>query len=129
VLRKPKNQKNMSFPQLQNFLEKAQPMRMYLHIEDKPSKKPLIVPQQVNPSSTVMLPIVFSHMSFLLIQALCETGHGEFKIISERKNHELAVYLNSHICYRYLLKPHQLEPIQNAYNRVTNSWNQWHMSE
>ena len=74
----------MSLPQLQNFLEKAQPMRMYLHIEDKPSKK-LIVPQQLNPPSTVVLPIVFSHMSFLLIQALCETGHGEFKISSERK--------------------------------------------
>jgi hypothetical protein len=68
-------------------------------------------------------------MSFLLIQALCETGHGEFRISSEKKNHEIAVYLGSHICYRYLLKPQQIEPIQNAYYQVTDTWNQWHCSE
>lgn len=119
----------MTFPQLQQFLETAQPMRMYLRIGDKPSTKPLIATQQLNPPNTVVLPVVFSHMSFLLIQALCETGHGEFRISSEKKNHELAVYLGSHICYRYLLKPQQIEPIQKVYHQVTNTWNQWHLSE
>lgn len=118
----------MTFPQLQEFLETEQPMRMYLRIGDKPSTKSSIKIQQSSPSNTVVLPVVFSHMSFLLIQALCETGHGEFRISSEKKNHELAVYLGSHICYRYLLKPHQLQPIHNAYHQVTNTWNQWHLS-
>ncbi|MBV6625365.1 MAG: hypothetical protein KI793_20955 [Rivularia sp. (in: Bacteria)] len=118
----------MTFPQLQEFLETAQPMRMYLRIGDKSCKKATVT-QQSNPSNTVVLPVVFSHMSFLLIQALCETGHGEFRICSEKKNHELAVYLGSHICYRYLLKPQQIEPIQNAYHQVTNTWNQWHLSD
>lgn len=118
----------MTFPQLQKFLETAQPMRTYLRIGDNSSES-LTGIHQVKPPNTVVLPVAFSHMSLLLIQALCETGHGEFRISSEKKNHEMAVYLGSHICYRYLLKPHELEPIQNAYDRVTNTWNQWYMSE
>ncbi|MBF2016023.1 MAG: hypothetical protein IGS23_12625 [Rivularia sp. T60_A2020_040] len=110
----------MTFPQLQEFLETAQPMRMYLDVGDKLSPKS---------SNTLVLPVVFSHMSFLLIQALCETGHGEFRITSEKKNHEIAVYLGSHITYRYLLNSQQVVPIKNAYHQVTNTWNKWHFSE
>ena len=119
----------MTFPQLQEFLETEQPMRMYLRIGDKPSINSSIKTQQSSPSNTVVLPVVFSHMSFLLIQALCETGHGEFRISSERKNHELAVYLGSHKCYRYLLKHQLLQTINNAYHQFTNTWNQWHLSD
>lgn len=119
----------MTFPQLQEFLETAQPMRMYLRIGDKCSKTSPTAIHQVKPPNTVVLPVVFSHMSFLLIQALCETGHGEFRISCEKKNHELAVYLGSHICYRYLLNHQQIETIQNSYRQVTSTWNQWHISE
>ncbi len=119
----------MTFPQLQEFLETAQPMRMYLRIGEKSSKTSQEAIYQVKRSDTFVLPVVFSHMSFLLIQALCETGHGEFRIMSERKNHELAVYLGSHISYRYLLNSQQIEPIKNAYHQVTNTWNQWHSSD
>ncbi|MEA5595123.1 hypothetical protein [Rivularia sp. UHCC 0363] len=118
----------MTFPQLQEFLIKAQPMKMYLDIGDQLSQKSPIAIQQSN-SNTLVLPVVFSHMSFLLIQALCETGHGEFRISSEKKNHELAVYLGSHISYRYLLNPQQVEPIKNAYHQVTNTWSKWHFSK
>lgn len=118
----------MTFPQLQEFLETARPMKMYLHTEEKSSQNKPITIQQPNLQNRVVLPVVFSHMNFLLIQTLCETGHGEFRISTEKKNHELAVYLGSHISYRYLLKPQQLEPIENAYHQVTNTWNQWHYS-
>ncbi len=118
----------MTFPNLQEFLETDQPMKMYLRIGDNSSRKSGISMQQVTSPNTVVLPVVFSHMSFLLIQALCETGHGSFHISSEKKNHELAVYLGSHICYRYLLNPQQIKPIQNAYHQVANTWNQWHFS-
>ena len=115
----------MTFPQLQQFLETAQPMRMYLDIGHNSQTSPLTIKSR----DTLVLPVVFSHMSFLLIQALCETGHGEFRISSEKKNHELAVYLGSHIKYRYFLNRHQIEPIKTAYHQVTDTWNQWHLSE
>ncbi len=116
----------MTFPQLQQFLETAQPMRMYLDIGDNSKTSPLTIEKRPD---TLVLPVVFSHMSFLLIQALCETGHGEFRISSEKKNHEIAVYLGSHIKYRYFLNRHQIEPIKTAYHQVTDTWNQWHLSE
>jgi len=118
----------MTFPQLKEFLETAQPMTMYLDVREKFSQKSAITIQKTN-SNTLVLPVVFSHMSFLLIQALCETGHGEFRITSEKKNHEIAVCLGSHISYRYFLNSQQVAPIKNAYSQVTNTWNKWHFSE
>lgn len=114
----------MTFPRLQEFLEREQPMRMYLDVGDRLSRKPPIV----RPNG-LLLPVVFSHMSFLLIQSLCETGYGEFRISSERKNHELAVCLSSHISSRYFLDAQQIKTIKAVYLGLSNTWNEWHFSE
>ncbi|MEM9924301.1 MAG: hypothetical protein AAF915_11215 [Cyanobacteria bacterium P01_D01_bin.50] len=118
----------MTFPQLQEFLATEQ-MRIYLDIGDKLSGKSPVAIHQLKRPNRLVLPVVFSHMSFLLIQSLCETGYGEFRITSEKKNHELAVCLGSHITYRYLLDSRQIEKIKSVYHQVTNTWNEWYLSE
>ncbi|MEM7556949.1 MAG: hypothetical protein AAF378_23230 [Cyanobacteria bacterium P01_A01_bin.84] len=120
----------MTFPRFPEFLQSSQTMKMYLHIRDTSSQKLPSIIQQVNYSSKAMLPLppVFSHMNFLLIQSLCETGHGEFAMISEKKNHQFAVYPSTHIRDRYLLNPNQIEPMKDAYHQITNQWSKWYSS-
>ncbi|MEM7726332.1 MAG: hypothetical protein AAF208_08155 [Cyanobacteria bacterium P01_A01_bin.45] len=128
----------MTFPKFSEFLQSSQTMRMYLHLGDINSLKKTSLIEQVRYSDTVSrkvsnqailpLPTVFSHMSFLLIQSLCETGHGEFAMISEKKNHQFAVYPSTHIRDRYLLNPSQVEPIQGVYHQITDQWSRWYSS-
>lgn len=118
----------MTLPQLKEFLE-TEPMRIYLDIGERHSGKSPVAIHQLKRPNRLVLPVVFSHMNFLLIQSLCETGYGEFRITSEKKNHELAVYLSSHIGYRYFLDSRQIKQIKSAYRQVTNTWNTWHLSE
>lgn len=119
----------MTFPQIQEFLEAAEPMKMYLHLGGKASKASSTSTRLIRYQSGLMLPALFSHLNLQLIQSLCETGHGEFHISSQRKNHETVVYLGSHISYQYSINPQQLQPIDNAYRQVIKTWNQWYSSE
>ncbi|MGB3755080.1 MAG: hypothetical protein WBA07_01735 [Rivularia sp. (in: cyanobacteria)] len=119
----------MTFPQIQEFLETAEPMKMYLHLGEKPSEASSTSTRRIRYQSGLMLPALFSHLNLQLMQSLCETGHGEFHISSQRKNHEIVVYLGSHISYQYSINPQQLEPIDSAYRQVIKTWNQWYSSE
>jgi hypothetical protein len=83
---------------------------------------------QKSESSVIMLPPVFSHISFLLIQTLFKTGHGEFRVRSEKRNDEFIVYLDSHVSYRHFLNRHQHEIILNAYQQVITALHNWQLS-
>ncbi len=118
----------MSFPQIQEFLE-AEPMKMYLHLGGIPSEALSASTRRIRYESGLMLPALFSHLNLQLMQSLCETGHGEFHISSQRRNHETVVYLGSHISYQYSINSQQLKPIDNAYRQVIKTWNQWYSSD
>lgn len=116
----------MTFPQIQEFLE-AEQMKMYLHLGGMSSEAPST--QRIRYRSGLMLPALFSHLNLQLMQSLCETGHGEFQISSQRRNHEIVVHLGSHISYQYSINFQQLKPIDNAYRQVIKTWNQWYSSD
>ena len=133
----------MTFPKFPEFLQNSQTMRMYLQIEDisishqkttlplkqvKSSQINSKVTSQIAHPAILPLPPVFLHMSFLLIQSLCETGYGEFAMIAEKKNHQFAVYPSTHIRDRYLLDFDQIKSMKDAYHQITQQWSKWYSS-
>lgn len=118
----------MTFPQIQEFLA-GEPMKMYLHLGGMSSEASSTSIRANGYQSGLILPALFSHLNLQLMQSLCETGHGEFHISSQRKNHEIVVYLGSHISYQYSINSQELKPIDNAYRQVIKTWNQWYSSD
>ncbi|MEM7553849.1 MAG: hypothetical protein AAF378_07075 [Cyanobacteria bacterium P01_A01_bin.84] len=117
----------MAVPKFQEFLQTPDAIKTQLYFGNTP---PEVKPQQKkSKQSMVMLPPVFSHMDFLLIQILSETGHGEFHVRIERKNHEFVVYLNSHLSQRYFLGQKESEMMQEAYQQIITTWNKWWLSD
>lgn len=117
----------MTIPQFQEFLQTSEALKTHLYFGDAP----LEVESQIKLSkqSIVMLPPVFSHMDFLLIQVLSETGHGEFNVTIEKKNHEFVVYLNSHLSQRYFLSRREWEIMQTTYQQIIADWSNWWLSD
>ncbi|MEM7579087.1 MAG: pentapeptide repeat-containing protein [Cyanobacteria bacterium P01_A01_bin.80] len=101
----------------------SETLKISLHISSfsEVNSLPEEKPEQV----TIMLPAVFSHMNFLLIQSLSETGYGEFHVRIEKKNHQYVVYLNNRR-NGYLWSEKQLEVLQNAYQSVIKAWSYWY---
>jgi hypothetical protein len=114
----------MNIPQFQKFLQTSKVMRTHLDIGGMPLEAKTHPNYQFY-SPKILLPPVFSHMNCLVIQALAETGHGEFRVKIEKKNHEYVVYLNSHISQRYFLSQKDSEMMQKAYQQIITSWDSW----
>jgi tetratricopeptide (TPR) repeat protein len=79
----------------------------------------------LNQSSFIELHPVFSHISFLLIQSLSETGHGEFITRSKQGKFETIVELGGHVSQRYLLSKQELDEIQQIYDQIVENWIRW----
>ncbi|WP_414541983.1 hypothetical protein [Nostoc sp. CCY0012] len=115
-----------NFSRLPEFIRNSHTITMHLKIKDhflgtspivKPAakEKPEFFPQ---PFYSVELPPVFCHMSFLLIETLAETQHGEFVTRSKQGKYETMVELCGHISHRYKLSPQELEEMQQLYDRI-----------
>ena len=117
----------MTISKFQEFLQTGAAIKTHLHF----ANTPLQVQPQLNQKpkqSMVALPLVFSHMDFLLIQVLSETGHGDFNVNIDKKNHEFVVCLNSHISQRYFLSKKESEIMQKAYHQIIADWSKWWLS-
>ncbi len=114
----------MTVPQLKEFLLSSEAAKTQLCF----GNGPLEVKSQFNQKfkqSTFILPPVFSHMNFLLMQILSETGYGTFNITIEKKNNQFVVYLNSHLSQRYYLEQKESETMQKAYQEILKTWKNW----
>lgn len=123
----------MTFSRFQEFLSSPDALKMQLKLGDasiaespvvtiKKKGRQDIVLQQ--PDSIELHP-VFSHISFLLIQSLAETGHGEFITRSKQGKFETIVELGGHVSQRYLLTKKELEEIQQIYDQILENWIGW----
>lgn len=70
----------------------------------------------------VELPVVFSHMSLLLIETLSETQHGQLVISSRDANHETIIELIGHISHRHKLSRKQLQEMQKLHEQILDAW-------
>jgi len=122
-----------SFSRLPEFIKGSNAFKMQLKIEDKPLEAAPTVQlqhkgrQEIFPKQfyTVDLPPVFSHMSFLLIETLSATQHGEFMTRSRQGKYETIIELSGHISHRYNLNPQELEEIQKIYDQIIDNWIFW----
>ncbi|MDZ7958972.1 MAG: hypothetical protein RMY34_14005 [Aulosira sp. DedQUE10] len=122
-----------SFSRLPEFIKGSNALKMQLKIEDKPLEAPPTVQSQykgrheIFPKQfyTVDLPTVFSHMSFLLIETLSATQHGEFMTRSKQGKYETIIELSGHISHRYNLSPQELQEIQKIYDQILDTWIFW----
>ncbi len=118
-----------------DFIKGTNSITMQLRIEEKPWKAlPTNKPENGGnhklslPCYTVELPPVFSHMSFLLIETLSATRHGEFFTRSKQAKYETIVELGGHISHRYNLTPQDIEEINTIYNQVLEMWIAWRLT-
>jgi hypothetical protein len=118
-----------------DFIKGTNTITMQLRIEDKPCKAlPPTKPEGKGnqkiylPSHTVELPPVFSHMSFLLIETLSATRHGEFFTRSKQAKYETIVELGGHISHRYNLTPQEVEEVNKIYDQVLEMWIAWRLA-
>lgn len=118
----------MTVPRFQEFLLSPKAAKTQLYFENTPLEVKSQLNQKLN-QSTFILPPVFSHMDFLLIQILSETGYGKFHVTIEKKNHEFVVYVNSHLSQRYFLSKKESETMHKAYQQIIKSWRSWWLSE
>jgi len=118
----------MTVPRFQKFLLTSKAVKTHLYFRNSPLEVNPQLNQNLN-QSTLVLPPVFSHMDFLLIQALSESGYGTFHVTMEKKNHEFVVYLNSHLSQRYFLSKQESETMNEAYQQILKNWQRWWFSE
>ncbi|WP_017314545.1 hypothetical protein [Mastigocladopsis repens] len=118
------------------FFSGSNGIKMHLKFGDTPPEalpmvtlqdkgKQDIFPQQ---SCLIELHPVFSHMSFLLIETLSVTQHGEFITRSKKGNYETIVELGGHTSHRYHLDKKELEEIQQMYEQILENWIGWRVS-
>ncbi len=115
----------MTIPRFQEFLQTSEAVKTHLYFANAPLEVKPQVNQKLKQSMLMQLPPVFSHLDFLLIQVLSETGHGKFHVTIEKKNHEYVVYLNSHLSQRYFLNKKESEVMQKVYHQIITAWNNW----
>ncbi|ARV62152.1 hypothetical protein BZZ01_29125 [Nostocales cyanobacterium HT-58-2] len=126
----------MTFSQFQEFLSRSDAVRMHLKFGDASTTgSPVDTVDKIRrrdfypqPSYLIELHPVFSHVSFLLIQSLSETGHGEFITRSKKGNYETIVEVGGHTSHRYLLNKKELEEIQQIYEQISENWIGWRLS-
>jgi hypothetical protein len=124
-----------SFPRLPEFIRGSNSIKTVLQIgEQFPEALHILKPQErgspeilAKPKHLyeVELPLVFSHMSFLLIETLAETQHGQLTISSKKGNYEAIVELSGHISHRYSLNPQEVVKIQKVYDQILKTWRDW----
>ncbi|WP_414752418.1 hypothetical protein [Anabaena sp. CCY 9910] len=125
-----------SFSQLPEFIKGSNTLRMQLKIEENPwetspksgledKSQPKILPIQCY---SVDLPPVFSHMTFLLIETLSATQHGEFVTRSKQGKYETIVELSGHVSHRYGLTHQELAEIQTIYDQILETWIAWRIA-
>ncbi|NJM72464.1 MAG: hypothetical protein HC862_21135 [Scytonema sp. RU_4_4] len=126
----------MTFSRFREFLSNPDTLKMHLKFGDasmvgspvvtvqKKGRQELVSQQ----SYLIELHPVFSHISFLLIQSLSETGHGEFITRSKQGKFEAIVELGGQVSQRYLLNKEELEDIQQIYDQILDNWIKWRQS-
>ncbi|MBD2135074.1 hypothetical protein H6F47_22315 [Sphaerospermopsis sp. FACHB-1094] len=107
-----------SFFRLTDFIRSGDALKSVLKIGEE-SPEILAKP---NPLYVVKLPPVFSHISFLLIETLSDTQHGQFTISSKKGKYESIIELSGHISHRYTLNPQELQEIQQLHDHIINTW-------
>ncbi len=118
----------MTVPRFQEFLLSPEAAKTQLYFENTSLEvKPKL--NQKLKQSTLILPPVFSHINFLLMQMLSESGYGEFNITLEKKNNQFVVYVNSHLSQRYCLDKKESETMQKAYQQTIKTWKNWWLSK
>jgi hypothetical protein len=126
----------MTFSRFGEFLSSPDALQMHLKFGDASmTGSPIVTVQKKGrqdifpqPSYSIELHPVFSHISFLLIQSLSETGHGEFITRSKQGKFEAIVELGGHVSQRYHLKKQELEEIQQIYDQILDNWIKWRQS-
>ncbi|MDZ8108753.1 MAG: hypothetical protein RM338_24445 [Nostoc sp. DedQUE12a] len=121
-----------SFSRLPDFLRSSNAIKTFMKIggqspETLPALKPqersspeiLVKPKHLYP---VELPLVFSHMSILLIETLSETQHGQLTISSKKGKYETIVELSGHISHRHKLSQEELQQIQQLHEHILETW-------
>ncbi|MBD2772994.1 hypothetical protein [Iningainema tapete] len=119
--------------QFPEFFSGSDGIKIQLKIGDTPSvvrlqeQRNLHIGEQQ--SGLIELPSVFSHMSFLLIESLSVTQHGEFFTRSKKGSYETIVELGGHTSYRYHLNRKELEEIQQIYEQILENWIGWRLRD
>ncbi|MEM6752482.1 MAG: hypothetical protein AAF630_05870 [Cyanobacteria bacterium P01_C01_bin.38] len=108
----------------QEYAQADETAKTHLYIGNTPSE---VYPQlnQNLRQSMLILPPVFFHMDFLLIQVLSESGYGELNITIEKKKHEYVVYLKTHQSQRYFLSKEDSQIVHKAYEQLIDNWHHW----
>ena len=112
------------------FFSGSDAIRMHLKIGETPLEAlPKVTPQSkgklgiIPPQSCVIeLHPVFSHISFLLIETLSATQHGEFFARSKQGKYHTIVELGGHMSKRYCLTKEDLREIQQIYEQILDTW-------
>ncbi|MBD2594489.1 hypothetical protein H6G74_09130 [Nostoc spongiaeforme FACHB-130] len=121
-----------SCSRLSDFIRTANSVKTVLKIgEPSPETSSIFKPQERGSPEIVLkpkqwceveLPLVFSHMSILLIETLSETQHGELMVTSRKVNHETAVNLKSHMSHLHYVNQKQLQEIQKLHDYILEAW-------
>jgi hypothetical protein len=127
-----------SFSRLPEFIRGSNSIKTLMKIGEPPPetlptfKFPEKGRSEISPKTkqlyAVELPLVFSHMSLLLIETLSETQHGELVISSKKGKYETIVELNGHISHRYGLTPQEVAEIQKLHEQILEAWIAWRHS-
>jgi hypothetical protein len=127
-----------SFSRLPEFIRSSNTIKTVLKIgEQSPEALQILKPQErgspeilAKPKQLYVteLPLVFAHMSFLLIETLSETQHGELTISSKKGKYETIVELSGHISHLYKLSPQELQEIQQLHHHIIETWIAWRHS-
>lgn len=117
--------KDMVVPKFQEFLQATGTMKTHLYIGNPHLEANTLISRKIKQSESIVLDPVFSHLTFLLVETLANTGHGEFSVSSKSMKFEIAVTLGSQVKYRYKLKKEQMEDIQRLYEQITDKWILW----
>ncbi|MDF5730605.1 MAG: hypothetical protein PUP92_21925 [Rhizonema sp. PD38] len=116
----------MTYSPFTEFFSGSDTIHMHLKIGETPLEalpkdkgKLDILPSQ---SCVIELHPVFSHISFLLIETLSVTQHGEFFARSKQGKYETIVELGGHMSKRYRLTKEDLREIQQIYEQILDTW-------
>ena len=120
----------MTCSSFSEFFSGSDTIHMHLKIGETPLEaSPKVTPQSkeklsiLPPQSCVIkLHPVFSHISFLLIETLSATQHGEFFARSKQGKYQTIVELGGHMSKRYCLTKEDLREIQQIYEQILDTW-------
>jgi hypothetical protein len=118
------------------FFSDSNGIKMHLKVGNTPlDTLPVLTLQENRKQDTlakhpclIELHPVFSHLSFLLIETLSVTQHGEFITRSKKGKYETIVELGGHTSHRYRLNPQELQEIQRVYEEIQENWIGWRLN-